>query len=118
MALSTGQKIGIGAAAALGTLWLVSRGSKSPTHAKSFYLPGETFRIWQGVPFTMKMPRGQYQALNPELQVMTQADYGNETHVQLLAIAAPSDYTIAAILSEIDHPDHLFRFTVQARKPV
>lgn len=119
MAMSKEVKIGLGiGAAALATVWLTSRGSKVATHAKAYYRAGESFRVWQGVPFVMKLPRGEYLSLNPELQIMTQNDYGNQTDVQLLAIAAPSNYTVNGILSEADRPDRLHRFTVTARKPV
>lgn len=117
MALSKQQKIGIGLGVGiLGVMWAVSRSSKTPTHQKEFYRPGESFRVLQGIPFIVRVPRGDYQVLNTELSIVDQIDMGNSTDVYLLAEVTPTQYTVAGILSNVDHPDRLYRFTVNARK--
>ena len=118
MALSTGQKIGIGAAAAVGLFWLVSRGSKTKAHERDFYFPGDQIVVWQGVGFAMRMPAGQWMSLSDELQITGQTQFGNTTTVNVIAIAAPHDYVVNAIFMRADDSRVQEKFIVTARKPI
>lgn len=118
MALSTGQKIGIAAGAGLVALWAFSRGSKRTVHGKDFYVPDDAIVVWQGVPFMMRLPRGQWQSLNSELKIAGQQDMGNTTAVQVLVLPAPTDYVVNAIFALADDPSVQEHFTVQARVPI
>lgn len=118
MAMSKEMKLGLGVGAAALLGWMVFGGKKEKAHGKAYYVPGDEIVVFQGAPFELRLPRGEYQSLNPELQIASQADYGNVTHVELLAVAAPADYSVSGALANVDNPSKVHHFAVNARRPV
>ena len=79
----------LGAGAAIGALiYLAWRGRSKLSPSYDW---DEDIIVLQGAPFTVKLPRGEYEVVSDDLLEQAQVHLGNETHLVLVATVSDSE---------------------------
>lgn len=87
-----------GSAVVLGVVLYLALRSRTPK-LKVITDWDDTINVMQGAPIQVRLPRGQYQAISPDVLLMAQVDKGTETHVVIMALPLSDQmYSIDTLL--------------------
>ena len=90
--------VSTGSAIVLGVVLYFAMRSKSPK-IKTVYDWDDTITVMQGAPIQVRLPRGQYQVISPDVLLMSQTDKGTETIVVIMTRpVADQMYSIDTLL--------------------